>query len=85
MKAGMVFVTAIVCIDAFFASYYFGLHSRTVEVEDPSMKPIAKPAPAAKPAPTKAESTKKETKPADKKSKAKSKSAHSKTKKHHTE
>jgi hypothetical protein len=82
VKAGMVFVTAIVCIDAFFASYYFGLHSRTVDVEDPSIKPIPKAAPVAKPTATKEETTKKETKPSSKKTKTKPKPSGSKKKRH---
>lgn len=34
------FVSAIIIIDTFFVSYYLGVHSRTVEVEDTSIKAV---------------------------------------------
>lgn len=80
----MMFVSAIVCIDTFFVSYFLGLHSRSVDVEDPTMKPIQKPAPAAKPAPAK-EPAKTETKTAPKKASTKAtpkKTSGAKKKKH---
>jgi hypothetical protein len=52
VKAGGMFISAILIVDAFFVSYYLGLHSRTVDVEDLSMKPVEKPVPI-KPAPVK--------------------------------
>lgn len=44
MKAMGMFVSSLIVIDAFLISYYVGLHSRTVNVVDPSMKPVQPPA-----------------------------------------
>jgi hypothetical protein len=52
VKAGGMFISAILIIDTFFVSYYLGVHSRTVDVEDLSMKPVEKPVPV-KPVPVK--------------------------------
>jgi hypothetical protein len=86
VKAGMMFVSAILCIDSFFASYFVGLHSRTVDVEDPTMKPIQKPvAVETKPSvPVKEDISKKSDngKPKKTKSKAKTKSTAATKKKH---
>jgi hypothetical protein len=57
MKAGGMFVSAILIIDTFFVSYYLGVHSRTVDVEDPTMKPVEKLVPPKPPAEVKAAPT----------------------------
>lgn len=44
MKGMGIFISALLVIDTFFASYYIGMHSHTVSVVDPSLNPFV-PAP----------------------------------------
>ena len=37
MKAKGIFISSLLVIDTFLASYYFGLHSRTFKIIDPKM------------------------------------------------
>lgn len=55
MKGIGVFMCTLLVIDTFAASYYVGMHSRTVPIEDPKLPPFVKKVeapvtvPAAKP------------------------------------